>query len=80
MDQDDKKRLENIEISIHSIDITLAKQSVSLDEHIRRSNLLEEKMVPLEHHVAMTHGALKLIGLMAAIAAIIEVILQAVHG
>jgi hypothetical protein len=69
---DDQDRLGRIEdkigdISGHlaSVDITLAKQSVILDEHVKRSNLLEAKMVPLEKHSAMVSGALKLFGFLA---------------
>jgi hypothetical protein len=55
-----------------SIDITLAKQHVILEEHVKRTNLLEEKLEPIQKHVNMVHGALKLIGLIATIAAIGE--------
>lgn len=37
-----KQEMNEIRKSLHSVDITLAKQQVSLDEHIRRTNLLEE--------------------------------------
>jgi len=33
---------------LDSVDITLAKQQVSLDEHIKRTTLLENKVIPLE--------------------------------
>ncbi len=68
----DDKRLERIEaklddLSDHlsNIDVTLAGQHVSLIEHIKRSDLLEEKMIPVERHVAMVNGALKLLGVIA---------------
>lgn len=45
----DDRRLDNIEAkvdnikdSIHSIDITLAEQHISLKEHMRRTSLLEK--------------------------------------
>lgn len=78
----DDKRLERIELKVDdlgdhltSIDITLAAQHVSLREHIKRSNMLEAKMAPIEKHVAMVSGALKLLGVLATIFAI----LQALH-
>jgi hypothetical protein len=62
----DTKRLERIESKIDkvvehigSIDVTLAKQSVILDEHIRRTNILEKKFEPVEEHVASVHTSLK---------------------
>ena len=38
----DQDKLDKIMDTLHRMDITLAKQQVSLDEHIRRTNLLEE--------------------------------------
>lgn len=79
----DDKRLERIEkkvddISEHlsSIDVTLGAQHISLKEHVRRTNLLEQKLHPVEVHVNRVEGALKLITLAAAIAAIVELFLQ----
>lgn len=72
-----EEKLDKVVEKISSIDVTLAKQSVILDEHVRRSNLLEAKMVPLEKHVSMVNGALKLIGVLALFATIAEVILRA---
>jgi len=55
-----------------SIDVTLAKQSVILDEHVKRSNLLEAKLAPVERHVAVVHGILKLIGVLTALVGAIK--------
>lgn len=75
----DDKRLERIELKIDdtndhlaSIDVILQGQHITLKEHVRRSNLLEAKIVPLETHVYRVEGALKLITLLAAIAAVVE--------
>lgn len=67
-----ENKLDKIIEKIASIDVTLAKQSVILEEHVKRTNLLEEKIEPIEKHVAMVNGALKLLGLIAIIVAIIE--------
>ena len=67
-----EQKLDSVDISIKSIDITLAKQSVLLDEHIKRSNLLEAKLQPVEKHVAMVEGALKLVGLISLVLGIIS--------
>lgn len=65
----DDRRLERIEakmddIADHtaSIDITLAKQSIILAEHIRRTEILEEKLEPVETHVKLVNAILKLSG------------------
>jgi len=70
----DDKRLERIEdkldkVSDHisSIDVTIAQQHLSLKEHIRRTNLLEQDMKPVKQHVIMINGVLKFIGLLATL-------------
>jgi len=77
----DDKRLERIEQKLDdsndhlaSIDVTLAAQHVSLREHIRRTAALEQEMKPIKKHIDMVSGALKLIGLLAAIGAIYEAV------
>lgn len=54
------------------MNVTLAKQSVILEEHVKRTNLLEAKITPIERHVAMVNGALKLLGVLALIIGLIE--------
>lgn len=68
-----EEKLDTITDRLASIDVTLAKQSVILDEHVKRSNLLEAKLTPVERHVSMVSGAIKLIVLGSAIAGIIEI-------
>jgi hypothetical protein len=60
------------DISIIKVDI--AKNTVSLDEHIKRTNLLEEnmqgireEMKPVQRHVDAVNTILKLIGFLAVI-------------
>ncbi len=74
------KRLERIEKKIDdqnehlsSIDLTLSEQHASLDEHIRRTNMLEEDLRPVKRWMYMTQGAVALLGLLATIGAIIAV-------
>lgn len=76
-------RLERIELKIDdisehiaSVDTTLALQHQSLEEHMRRSDLLERKIEPLENHVALIHGLFKLLGVLGTIAAIISTALK----
>lgn len=68
-----EEKLDKVADHIADINTTIAKQEVSLDEHIRRTNLLEEKVAPLEKHVSMVNGVIKFIVLLSAIAAIVEV-------
>lgn len=55
MAEDKLDRIENkidkIVDRIGSIDVTVAKQQVSLDEHIARTNILEDEIRPIKKHV-----------------------------
>jgi hypothetical protein len=44
-------RLDSMDQKLHSLDKTTVLQQVSLDEHIRRTNLIEQKLEPIEKHV-----------------------------
>lgn len=76
---DDKRledKLDKVVDNINSINVTLGKQSVILEEHVKRTNLLEAKIEPIEKHVAMVHGVLKFIGLIGVFVAVIEGLLK----
>jgi chromosome segregation ATPase len=66
------QKLDKIVENISQINITLGKQSVILDEHVKRTNLLEKKVEPIEKHVHMIQGALKLFGMLAIFLTIYE--------
>ena len=83
MDEDQKRledKVDNVLDKIGAIDVTLGKQQVSLDDHIRRTELLEQRMDPVEKNMNMIHGALKLIGLLSVIAVMIEAAIKIFHG
>lgn len=71
MDNDRNTRIEDkidkLVEKIGSIDVTLAAQHESLKDHIRRTELLEQKMEPVEHHVALMDVSLKIFGALAAV-------------
>lgn len=64
-------KLDKITEKIASIDVTLAKVQVNVDEHVRRSTNLEDRVVPLETQLAMLNGALKLLGVLAMVVGLI---------
>lgn len=70
------QKIDQILERMNSIDITLAKQSIILADHVRRSNLLEAKMVPLERHVNYVEGFLKGMGIIAMVAGLIAAIME----
>lgn len=49
------------------------KQQASLDEHIRRTELLEAQMTPVQKHVHMVQGVGAFLGILALIATIVAV-------
>ena len=67
------EKVEKIEAHLYSIDTTLARQHSSLEEHMRRTQLLEEEMKPVARHVEQMRGAGKLLALLALIATIVSV-------
>ncbi len=80
---DSTKRLERIELKLDDsndhlakIDVILEGQHITLREHIRRTALIEQQLVPINKHVSMVKGALALIGFLATLAAIAEIILK----
>lgn len=67
-------KLDKLDSRIDNVDITLAKQSILLDEHIKRTGIAEENigmlradLKPVEAHVSMVQGAIKLIAFGAVI-------------
>lgn len=83
MDDISDKRLERIEtkvddISDHlgAIDVTLGAQHVTLREHIRRTKLLEEKLVPVEKHVNLINSISKIVTFLAGVGSLIAIILK----
>lgn len=65
-------KLDKVSDKLGSIDSTLAAQHVSLEMHIKRTDLLEAQIEPIKKHVAMIQGALKLIGLVSVAAGVVE--------
>lgn len=69
-------KIDKLDERLDNIDITLGKQAISLNEHMRRTELLETEIKPIK---ALTHqivGAGKLMGLIALISSIVGVILK----
>ena len=62
-----------IEVQGHQAE-TLARLTVSVEDHVRRTTLLEESIKPVQKHISMVEGAMKFVGLLALIATIIEAI------
>lgn len=55
-------KVEQLDDHLYSIDTTLGKQSVILEEHVKRTNLLEEALKPIQTHVGNVKGAIWFLG------------------
>lgn len=53
--------------SLKRIDVTLAKQAVQIEYHIRRTDILEDAIKPLQVQKAQIDGVLKALGLVSAL-------------
>jgi len=73
------EKLDTLDGRVDNIDVTMAKQSVILDEHVRRTNILEEELRPIKKHVGMVNAIVKiligvggLVGFLATLKALLE--------
>jgi uncharacterized coiled-coil protein SlyX len=78
---------DEIEKRLGSIDVTLAKQSTILEEHIRRTAMAEERIDliqsqidPLKSHVAMVAGAIKFVGFVGVLAGIVAAVVAIIRS
>lgn len=69
LDKIDSK-IENVDSRLNEMDKTLVKQELNLAEHMRRTDLLENKLEPVEKHVERMQGALKLVVIIGTIVGI----------
>lgn len=74
-----ENKLAAIDEHLSRIDITLAEQHLSLRTHMRRTAALEKEISPITKHINRVQGAAALIGLMAAVAGILEFIRLVSH-
>lgn len=69
-------KLDRIESTLSKQEVTLARLTVSVEEHVKRSNMLEDALKPIQTHVSMVQGAVKLISILGVLAAIIGLFLH----
>lgn len=71
-----EKKINAIAADINGINVTLAKQSIVLEEHQRRSLANELSVDILKKNHDMFSGALKLIALITAAAAAVQLFIK----
>lgn len=73
------EKLDKIDERVDRIDVTMAKQEVVLEEHVRRTNILqdrvekheakiEEDLKPIKKHVVMVNAIVKILVAVAGLA------------
>lgn len=67
MSDTETPQLDRIEIRLDSIDTNLLRNTMSLEEHIRRTNLLEEKVKPIENDRIFVRNVLKFVSITGAL-------------
>ena len=65
-------KLDKIADKIANIDTTLAKQAILLDEHIKRTDLLEKQVEPIQDRMIELKGAISLIKIVSVLVAVAE--------
>jgi tetrahydromethanopterin S-methyltransferase subunit G len=71
-----EERLEKIDSRLEKISETLVRNTSSLEEHMRRTALLEKEVAPITKHVAQLQGAGKLLAYISILAGIIFTIVR----
>ena len=71
-----EEKIDLVENHLDSINVTLVRNTSSLEEHIRRTELLEKKLEPIEIHVTQMQGAFKFIGVVAVVAGLVLTLMQ----
>jgi hypothetical protein len=73
-----ENKLDHLIDKVSAIDVTMAKNTVSLSEHIYRTDLLEKQLAPVTRRMDMVKGVIGFFALVAAAAtfgaAIMEIV------
>ena len=64
-------RLDHLDKKQDEMNETLVRNTVSLELHIKRCDLLEAKIVPIEKHVDLINASLKAIGGLAVLISVV---------
>lgn len=68
-------KVDKLDERLDNMDKTLVLQEANLKEHMKRSDLLEKKLEPVEKHVHAVNTIFKLIGVVASLATVAKLFL-----
>lgn len=69
-----EEKLDKLDNRLDGVHVTLVKQHSSLAEHMRRTELLENALIPVKEQQAQIIGAGKLVAMLGVIASIVSLI------
>lgn len=61
------EKLDKANEKVSEIDKTLARNTDSLAEHMRRTSLLEDELKPIKKHMALFEAGLKILGVLSVV-------------
>ena len=67
-----EKKIDAIGERLNNIDVTLVKQNLEIEHHIKRTDLLEEQVKPVVEHVTFVKVSLRWLGAAALVAGILK--------
>lgn len=67
-------KIDKIDDKLAIIDTTLLRNTITLEEHIRRTSILESEIKPLKKHVTLVESFFKIIGFTSTLVGIIAAI------
>lgn len=71
-----EEKLDEVKDELSTTNIILAKNTESLEYHIKRTDLLETKVSHIDGHVKMMQGATKVVGALLALASLTWVVIN----
>lgn len=66
------EKLDRLDMRLDNIDVTLTKQAAQLEYHIKRTDLLEEKVKPVVDYATAAWVAIKVAGAAAVIVGLLK--------
>lgn len=72
-------KVDNIQVELARQSETLKINTASLEEHVKRTNLLEDQISGIDKKINMVESILKFVGFLAVITGIVEGIVSIIH-
>ena len=64
-------KLEKMDIKLNSMDLSLLRNTISLEQHVKRCDLIEKDLKPIKQHIVVYNAIFKILTFSALIIGII---------